>query len=92
MTATVLKLVSKKQQKLFELPEWVDPEAWNDYCEMRKAKKKPMLESTKERALQKLWQLKEQGQPVLLVINQSVDNGWIGFFPVSRSYLEGFMP
>jgi hypothetical protein len=78
-----LKLVS-------QLPDYIPEQEWRDYLEMRRRKKKPLLESTQERVFEKLWRLKNDGHPVGLVLRQSVDMGWVGLFAPSRAYLDGF--
>jgi len=85
----------KKTSRLVnDIPDWMDPidrEAWLDYLEMRRKKKKPMTPKSTERALEKLWALKSEGQTICLVLNQSTDNCWLGLFKVNRTYLEGFL-
>lgn len=80
----------KPKKLVDELPDWIPLEAWEGWLEMRRLKKKPLTEGAKERAIQKLWRLRQAGHSPLLVLNQSEDNGYTGLFPVSRTYLDGF--
>lgn len=69
-----------------QLPDWIDPELWDTWVEMRKAKGKraPLTERAKKLLIMKLARLREQGHPVNEIIAESAMNGWSGFFPLSK--------
>jgi hypothetical protein len=68
------------------VPSWIPTEAWNGYCEMRKQKKKPLTAGALVRAVNTLERLMQEGEDLVLVLNQSEDRGWPGLFEVSASY------
>ncbi len=65
-----------------ELPEWVPADAWQGYIDMRKQQKKPMTPRAKKLAINTLLDLKDQGQDIEKVLEQSEFRCWIGLFPV----------
>ena len=78
------------QRSLFKtaLPSWIPLEAWNGYLEMRKKKKKPMTENSFNRTLRVMARLREEGEDLEHVLNQSEDRGWTGLFAVGDSYRQ----
>lgn len=66
------------------LPDWLDPEAWSAFCDMRKAKGKraPFTEAAARRIVYMLDRMRKEGQNPTDVLWQSVVNGWSGVFPV----------
>jgi hypothetical protein len=68
------------------IPAWLPADAWNGYCEMRKQKKKPMTAGALTRTLNSLERMMQEGEDLVLVLNQSEDQGYVGVFPVSASY------
>ncbi len=71
---------------LDDLPDWIDPEAWRGFTEMRRLKKKPLTGNAVTRLFRSLERLREAGEDVTLVLNQSEDQGYTGVFPVSDNY------
>jgi hypothetical protein len=71
------------------LPEWIDPELWAAFIEMRKCKGKhaPLTETGKKLLIIKLGRLRSQGHPPNEVIAESVMNGWSGFHPIDKRQL-----
>lgn len=65
-------------------PNWVDNEALNAFKEMRKSLRKPLTEKAESLLYQKLESLKNQGEDICAVLNQSTMNCWQGVFPVKR--------
>ena len=72
------------------LPDWIDPELWTAFVEMRKAKGKhaPLTEMGKKLLIMKLGRLRAQGHPPNEVIGESVMNGWSGFHPIDKRQLQ----
>lgn len=70
------------------LPDWIDPEAWKGFCDMRKKIKKPLTSGAITRILKALERLRNQGYDPNLVLNQSEDKCYTGVFPLSEGYLE----
>ena len=66
------------------LPDWVSPEAWQGYCEMRKRKRAPMTERAEALVLKKLEQLRLSGQDPNAVLDQSTQNAWIDVFELKN--------
>lgn len=71
------------------LPDWIDPELWTAFVEMRKAKGRhaPLTETGKKLLIMKLGRLRSQGHPPNEVIGESVMNGWSGFHPIDKRQL-----
>jgi hypothetical protein len=68
----------------FVIPDWVPPEAWNGFIEMRRAmRKKPTLHAAKL-LIDKLDKLRGRGQDPGAVLDQSTANSWAGLFPVKQ--------
>jgi hypothetical protein len=64
------------------LPDWIPLNAWKGFLEMRKKIQRPLTDRAVELAVRKLDKLREQGEDVEEVLNQSVLNCWQGLFPV----------
>lgn len=67
-----------------KLPDWVPKDAWACFVEMRKKQRQPFTDRAVELAVGKLEQLKNAGQDPVLVLEQSVLNGWKDLFPVKN--------
>lgn len=72
----------KNKAPKFDLPDWVPAAAWSDYVEMRKRIRKAMTPKAMALAVAELDKLRAQGFDPVLVINQSILNGWQGLFPL----------
>lgn len=73
---------AKENPAPFQLPEWLSDEVWADFLGHRKAIKKPLSPVAAGRLIAELTRLREQGQDVGRVIDQSIVNGWAGVFVV----------
>ena len=73
-----------------ELPEWLTPEAWADWHGFRNARK-GWTAKAKQLSLRTLADLKTQGHDPVKVIEQSIERGWTGLFPI-KSGAVGFAP
>jgi hypothetical protein len=79
----------RKQKNLFStlLPSWVPENVFNEYLKMRKSINKPLsTDYAIELAINKLDELRNQGQDVTEVMNQSILNSWQGLFPVRDDF------
>jgi hypothetical protein len=73
---------SKKSRKQ-TLPDWVPPDAWEGFAEMREQKHAPLTPRAVKLILSKLQDLRESGQDIGAVLDQSTLSGWKGIFPVN---------
>lgn len=80
---------SKEEKSKAALPDWIPLEAWNGFIEMRKKSNSPFTERAKALIIGQLLKLKEQGQDVTAILDQSTANGWKGVFPVTQSKGNG---
>lgn len=71
-----------------DLPDWIPAEAWAGYVEMRKKIRKPMTDRAIQLAINTLDKMRQQGQDVAAVLDQSTLNSWQGLFPVSERRSE----
>lgn len=72
-----------KAEKIeFDLPDWIDRDAWDGYTAMRKLIKKPMTERAMTLAVAKLVKLDALGHSAADVLNQSTLNSWQGLLEV----------
>lgn len=65
-----------------DLPDWIDPAAWAGYLEMRKLIRKPATDRAQDLSIQYLRGLRDAGQNVNEVLDQSTQRSWQGLFPV----------
>lgn len=72
----------------FLLPDWIDPNVWKAFEEMRKKIKKPMTERAKELVVLELDKLRNRGHPSNDVLEQSTRNCWQDVFEL-RDKLNG---
>lgn len=62
------------------IPDWMPDEAWAGFVEMRKKLKKPLTLHAEKLIIAKLDSFREKGQDVARILNNSIENGWIGVF------------
>jgi hypothetical protein len=64
------------------LPDYIDSEAWEGFCEMRRAmgSKAPFTEYAKKLTLRKLEDFHRQGYDVNHILESAVERGWRGVF------------
>lgn len=67
------------------LPSWLSPIAWNDWCEYRKAAKKPLTRKAQVLSISKLERLRADGHDPTAVIEQSIERGWTGLFKIDEA-------
>lgn len=67
---------------MIALPDWVDQEAWDGFCEMRRAMKKiPFTDRAQKMILKSLYDLKKAGHDPNAALDQSTLMGWRDVFP-----------
>jgi uncharacterized protein YdaU (DUF1376 family) len=72
--------INKKQDLV--IPDWLPKNVWLDYCNFRKSGKTSFTDRAKELSIANLERLKNEGNDPVAVINQSIQNGWVGLFPL----------
>lgn len=65
-------------------PDFVPSDLWKDFKEMRVKIKAPMTKKAEELAFGKLQKLKDDGEDIIKVIEQSIYNDWKGLFKVNN--------
>jgi hypothetical protein len=80
------KAKTKKTSSLdcekLDLPSWLNEQLWEDFKQHRKELKKPMTMLAQKKMINQLFKLKEKGQDIEFVINNSIANGWQGIFEI----------
>ena len=67
------------------LPDWIPKESWNGFCEMRKKSNSAFTERAKLLLIGKLLDLKNSGQEISKVLDQSTENGWKSVYPLKTN-------
>ena len=65
------------------LPDWLSEKIWNDFVQHRRQQKKSLTVRAMELTIEKLAELRQQGNDPESVLQQSIMNGWTGVFPLS---------
>jgi len=78
------KEAGTKPSVMTGFPDWISPEAWRGFVEMRNKKKKPMTDRAIFLAIKTLERLKAAGNSPEEVLNQSVLNCWTGLFEINN--------
>lgn len=77
----------RKPDEQFEVPSWVPSEPWADFCELRISRnRKTWTLGAKKRTIAELAKLRNQGHDPGDVLNQSVQRGWMGVFPLKAHH------
>lgn len=71
----------KNKTKKVTLPDWIDPEDWKDFEELRKKKKKPLTDRARKLAIGELQKIHDSGLSVKTAIERTILNGWLSFYP-----------
>lgn len=71
----------KNKVAAWPLPDWLPPEPWAAYVEMRKRIKKPLTEDAVPLALKKLEELRAEGHDPKAVLEWAIFNSYQGLFP-----------
>ena len=79
-----------KTKKSFAIPDWVDLETWNAVVEMRrKMPNAPFTDDAKRLALRDLEALRSKGHDPTAVMEQTIQRGYRGFFPIKPDEQNG---
>lgn len=62
--------------------DWIEPEAWSAFCEMRRKIKAPLTPYAEKLILRELVRLKSAGQDPQACLDQSIRNGWRDVYPL----------
>jgi len=81
-TETETETEKEKEKEKEVLPHWIPVDAWNGFCEMRKKSKSALTERARVLLIGKLLELRDSGQDVGKVLDQSTSNGWKSVYPV----------
>lgn len=73
----------------FVLPEWIKPETWDAFKEMRQKKRAPMTRKAMTLIVKELEKLRALGNNPEDVLNQSIMKSWTGVFPLSKGNGNG---
>lgn len=73
-----------RTEKVFILPDWIPPEVWTAFKEMRKQKRQPLGDYAARLIVQKLISLRDAGNDPVKVLEQSIENAWQGVFPLKQ--------
>jgi hypothetical protein len=71
------------------LPEWLDPTAWDAFAAMRKEVGKALTERARLRIIVKLEKLKSAGEDPNACLSQSSDHDWLNVYPVKNHNGKG---
>lgn len=70
------------------IPDWLPASAWSDWHSYRNSTK-GWTRHARQLALTKLATLREQGHDPVKVIEQSIECGWTGLFPIKKDRSNG---
>lgn len=73
------------------LPNWIFPEGWNAFIEMRKKIGYPITDYGIKKALKKLEGFKEKGYDPNEIIDTTVMNGYRGFFEPNKQKKDEYL-
>lgn len=74
------------------LPSWLPASLWGEFRKHRQKLKAPMTPYAEERAIAKLERLKTEGFNPIDVVNNSIDGGWKGLFPIKNGHDANRIP
>ena len=84
--------IVKKIVKSIEYPEWLDLNLWSEFKKFRTKIKAPLTDHAEKINIEKLKSLKLQGNDPAEVINQTIERGWKGFFPIQAQQNKKWKP
>jgi hypothetical protein len=71
------------------LPDWLQPEAWEDFIQHRKSLKSAMTPRAQTLLISELTKLRTQGHDPTEVLKQSIMRGWKGLFALNTQQTKG---
>lgn len=81
-----VQLSTKEKTKGFAAPNWIDPELWDAFEEMRVKQRKPMTDTARLLIIRKLEQFDTEGHSVGAVLEQSIVNGWQDVYKIKQEF------
>ena len=75
--------IQNQPSKTIAYPEWLPRDLFDQFIQERKAMKKPMTLNAVNLAIGRLAKFRAEGQDIVTIIENSIVNGWQGFFPIS---------
>jgi hypothetical protein len=86
-----IKEPSIKQSAVLAVPDWVPAKEWADWNSYRGARK-GWTARARELSLATLDALRDAGHDPVAVINQSIERGWSGLFPIAGTHAHARLP
>ena len=83
------KTGAAKKSPPVDLPDWMPLESWENFVGMRKERKKPVTDRATKMLVKKLADMKNEGQNITEVLDQSTRSGWSDVYPVKQSKQSG---
>ena len=80
---------AEQPQLIDELPDWLPHEQWGEFVKMRKTLKKPMTDYAQRLMIKRLDAMREQGQDVQAVLEQSLLRSWTDVYAVKEPMPSG---
>lgn len=78
-----------KETNAFALPDWVPEDAWKDFEQMRVKRRKPLTDRARSIAVGKLDDLRQDGNDVRMVIEQTILHSWDTFYEIKEGRVNG---
>lgn len=80
-------------QKKYILPEWINPELWDGFIEMRKRIKKPLTDLAIKLAIKKLSGYRDNGEDPNEILERAILGSWQGLYSLKdKSKQSNFTP
>jgi len=70
------------------LPEWIDPKVWRAFKQMRAKQRSPMTDRAETLLIAKLDKMRADNQEPNAVLDQSIESGWKGVYPLKETPAE----
>lgn len=80
VTHTKQRQKQVQPQAAFELPAWVDTDAWKGFEEMRKRERHPLTDRARTTILNKLSDFKARGHDPTAILDAATERGWRSVF------------
>lgn len=72
---------------VWQLPDWIPKPLWQQFEEVRKRRKKPLTDKARQLAANKLAALRDDGNDMQAVVEQTVLHAWDTFYPLKTDAL-----
>lgn len=73
---------------MIQLPLSIDREAWEGFCEMRKASRRPFTDRAARMILTELAKIEAAGHDPNAALRQSILHGWADVWPAKEKKIE----